>query len=119
MGVGEDHDPLAQPPQSLEKRLRAVQVADHVVELFRHGHDVDADAAAPIAEVRPIQLALDRAVESHEVIAGRLEGQSVQRGVAPGQLLFEEEVVEVAIEQRAVHVEQHVLDEIPRNDVRG
>jgi hypothetical protein len=43
----------------------------------------------------------------------------VERGITTRQLLFEKEIVEMAVEQSPVHVEQDVVDLVPVDDVRG
>jgi hypothetical protein len=37
----------------------------------------------------------------------------VEHGIPARQLLFEEKIVEMAIEQRPVHIEQDVVDLVP------
>jgi len=42
-----------------------------------------------------------------------LKRQAVERRISAWQFFFEKEVVEMPVEQRAVHIEQHVVDVIP------
>jgi hypothetical protein len=43
----------------------------------------------------------------------------VEPRITTRQLLFEKEIVEMAIEQRPVHIEQNVVDLVPVDCVRG
>jgi hypothetical protein len=43
----------------------------------------------------------------------------VELGIATRQLLFEKEIIEMAVEKSPVHIEQDVVDLVPVDDVRG
>jgi hypothetical protein len=41
----------------------------------------------------------------------------VERGITTRQLLFEKEIVEMAVEQSPVHIEQDIVDLVPIEEV--
>ena len=54
-----------------------------------------------------------RAELSEQVLAGRLGAHPVVLGIAPRNVLVPQYVVEIEIEQRAIHVQQHGVDYRP------
>lgn len=113
MRIGQNRDPFLLPFQFDKKRFCARQKADHMTQLPVHRHDIDAYSFGPVLQVRPGQLTFDRSIHRHQPIARVLERMSVQDGIATRQFLLEKEVVEVPVEQRAVHIEQDVVDVVP------
>jgi hypothetical protein len=89
-----------------------------VIQLFVESHDVDPDPPTPIMEIGPRQFALHRPIHSHQAIASLLKRQLLQTRVSTGQFLLEKEIVEMPVQQRAVHIKQHVVNFIPIDPVR-
>ena len=70
-----------------------------MIQLLCHGHDIDPHSLRPIMQISPGQFTFDRAIHRHESVARFFELQTMKCGIPARQLLFEKEIVEVAVEQ--------------------
>ena len=70
-------------------------------------------------QISPGQFAFHGTVHRHQTIAGVLKRQRMLDCIPSGQLFFKKKVVEMAIEQGAVHVEQDIVDPAPIDGLRG
>ena len=93
------------------------QEPDHVIQLTMQRHDIDSHPLRPIMQIGPGQFAFDRAIHRHQPVARVLEGEAVKRRITTRQLLFEKEIVEMAVEQSPVHVEEDIVDLVPIEEV--
>ncbi len=86
-----------------------------MTDLFLQLHDVDTQLSRPVIEAVPLQRSLTGG-DALMQIFGRLGGAEAEMlGVARGQMLKPEEVVEMKVEQGAVHVQQDRVDLLPVN----
>ena len=113
MGIRHDCHSFLQLLKVLQELLRTAEVADHVIQFFGHSHDIDSQSLRPIMQIGPGQFAFDRAVHRHKCVARLFKLYTVERGITARQLLFEKEIVEMAVEQSPVHIEQDIIDIIP------
>ena len=90
-----------------------------MIQLAMQGHDVDPHAVGPVMQVGPGQLAFHGAVHGHQPGTRLFKGEAVERGIPARQLFLEKKIVEMAVEERAVHIEQHIVDSGPIDRVIG
>ena len=113
MRVRHHHEPLSAALERREERLCVRSVADQVRELDVQRYDVELRVARPVVEAIELEPCSVLAHVREEMRACVVVADAVALGVALGQPVVPERVVEVEIEQRAVHVEQHGVDSRP------
>jgi hypothetical protein len=113
MGVGDQHCPTSRGAHRVEELDHVGMHRDQVFDLLFQQRDVEVELLAPVVDAVPGHRALDRAgaLGKHGTRVG--ERQRVTLGVTPRHVLEPEVVVEMQIEQRAVHVQQQRADLLP------
>ena len=113
MGVGHQHDALAVAAQRLEE-VRHVRVhVDEVGDFLLQAGDVELQFARPVIHAVPVQRAGLGAVDVGEAAARHGRRQAVALGIADGDMLLPEMVVEMQVEQRPIHVEEDGVEAVP------
>ena len=65
------------------------------------------------ASLLAILAAFNRPVHRHQPVARIFKCEPVNRRIAARQLFLEKEIIEMPVQQRAVHIQQHVVDPFP------
>ena len=95
------------------------EVSEAITRVPPTTEDVNADALAPIVKIRPCQLSFDRSIHGHQRVAGLFKRQGFPLGIPPRQRLLKQHIVEIPIEQGPVHIQEHIVDVVPVEDVSG
>ncbi|MCY1441818.1 hypothetical protein D9M71_581550 [compost metagenome] len=110
MGIGDQHHALAGP---FDRRQKGVGIRAQGYQMrgfqFQVAHR-QFQFGAPEVQAVPLQLAgiaLEQRLQFH---LGHGPADPVQFGVTLGQVLHPEVVVEMQVQQRAVHVQQNGID---------
>ena len=113
MCIGDHHHPLAGLLDRLQKRIRVRAQRDQVRGLqFQLTHR-QLQFGAPEIQAIPLQLAGMAFKQWLQFHLGHGPAHTVQFGVTLGQVFQPEMVVEVQVQQRAVHIEQNGVDVSP------
>src|SRR5579859_5158849 len=110
VGVGDQHQALAQGPHLPQELLRVGQHLDQVLHLPLQGHDVHVQLPGPVLQGIPGERALHSPETRHERLQGGLGRQAVALAEAQRQVLQPEMVVEMQVQERAVHVQENRMD---------
>ena len=113
MGVGHQVDPLAVPAQKEQELDDEGVHRDQVVHLLLENRDVEAELVGPVVEVGPVEGIFLGAEQPVEPLLGTVEGDGVFLRIALGHVLEPEMVVEMPVQERAVHVQQHGVYQVP------
>jgi hypothetical protein len=117
--VGHQPQALAGPAYRRQEPLHARQRGDQVrIAGLERGH-VQAQLAAPVIHAVPGQLPAPAAKQRFQVGARIGQRQATGLGVVLRQVLLPEGVVELEVEQRAVHVEHDGVDRVPVDERIG
>ncbi len=87
--------------------------ADQVFDPFLEAGDVHFQNAGPMVEVVPGQGSLEGFVDGEDFRFGLREGDPFFFGMGLGNRFPEEYVVEMKVQKRSVHVQEHRGDDIP------
>ena len=119
MRVGDDRKAFAARAHAREKVLRAGQKANVRAVLALQALQVHTEIARPMIEAIPLERAdLGLEARRERLLRGR-HAHPAQVRVALRHDLAPEQIVEVEIEQRAVHVDEHGVDAVPVDDGFG
>ncbi|KAF4516002.1 hypothetical protein B566_EDAN000239 [Ephemera danica] len=110
MCVREDRDPFSSPTNFFKEGLRPWKKPDHIIQLLVHRDHIHPHPFRPIMEIGPGQFPFHRSIHRHQPMARLFERETVKGRIATGQLCLEEKIIEMPVQQRAIHVEQHVVD---------
>ena len=113
MGIGDQNQLFLVMSQPLQQFRHIGSDGDPVTDIFFHLLDVQLQFAGPEVDTVPVQLTVHGAVLVTEHRPGRLGADADFGTVGGGHQLFPEIVVEVQIEQRAVHVKHDGIDFCP------
>ena len=111
MGVGDHHHPTTRATHGFQKCRHVGAHGDQVYDLFLELHNIEREFATPEVEAIPVEGAGVTFVMGGEMRACDLRSKTVKLCIAPRHVLKPEVVVEVQIEQGAVHVEKDGIDE--------
>ena len=107
MGVGHQGHPFLFSPQEFEKTFRVRVHLDEVADAFLEGRDIQFQFPGPEIDVRPVEGAFLAPVAGED----QVPGQGQVHGLPPGVLFrhqgFPEIIVEVFVQEGAVHVQEH------------
>ncbi len=110
VGVGDQHHALASLAQRREELVGAGSEGDQLGYLTLHLADRQVQFACPVVQAIPGELADVFVEQRRELQFGHGAADAVQFGIALRQQLEPEVIVEVKIQQGAVHVEQDGID---------
>ncbi len=113
MRVREQHAALAERREPIEKRCGARLKNDARARIAFDGHDVESKLAAPVIDRVPVERALDRAEFRPEPLERLREIEPIELGVAARNEVEPELIIELEVEERAVHVKEHGIDAGP------
>ncbi len=117
--VGEQRHALAGPAQGGEEGIGVRTQRDQVRHLVLEFADRQVQFPAPEIQAVPVELAGVFAEQRLEHGVGFGATEAIAFGIALGQVFQPEVVVEVQVEQGAVHVEQHGVDGGPGQGGHG
>ena len=119
VGIGDQGDALAQLAHAGEEGFHMGMDGDQVGDFFLQPHDVQFGFRGPKIHRIPLQGA-DAGVEAGgQFLAAGRQAHAPRLGMAQGHVLLPEVVVEMEIEQGAVHVQQDGVHAVPVDHGRG
>ena len=110
MGIGDQHHPFAGGADGCQKGVGIRAQGDQVCHFALEFAHRKVQLTAPEVRAVPVELAGMLVEQRQQLVIGLLAADAVQLGVALGQMFEPEVVVEMQVEQGAVHVEQHGVD---------
>ncbi|MNF95434.1 hypothetical protein D3C84_781860 [compost metagenome] len=110
MSVGDQRHALAGAAQGGEKEVGVRAQCDQVGHLALEVADRQLEFAAPEIRAVPVELAGVLMEQRQQLGIGQCAADTVVLGIALRQVLHPEVIIEVQVEQGAVHVEQHGVD---------
>ena len=113
MGVGDQDAPLAERGQSLQELHHMRMDRDQMLDLTLEQYQIQPQLTAPVVDAIPFERSRDVAIAGQQLGTGRLERQAARLAIAARDVFEPEMVVEVQIEQGAVHVEEDGVDPGP------
>lgn len=113
MRVGDQHHALASFAQGAQKQLGIRAQGDQVGDLALEVTDRQPQLAAPEVGAVPVQRTGMLAKQRQQLGLGQRQAEAVVLGVALRQVGEPEVVVEVQVEQGAVHIQQDGVDLVP------
>jgi hypothetical protein len=113
MGVGDQDAALAAPLERLQKVEHMRMDRDQMLDLLLEQGDIQAELAAPMVDAVPLEGALDVAIAGEQLGLGDLGRKPAGLGVALGDMLEPKMIVEVQVEQGAVHIQEDGVDTMP------
>ena len=119
MSVCQDSDPLTEGAHTGQKFPGIGQKINQVGEFIVHGHHIHADSPAPVIQIGPFQVTFDGTIHRHQTVASLLKRKVLLRRVATRKLFFEENIIEVPVEQCPIHIEQDIIDMSPEKPAEG
>ena len=113
MGIRHEMHALTLGVEMPQKLLGMRQKTNHIIEFLGHRDDIDAEGLGPIMQIGPVEFALYRSIEGKKLFTRVHCLQSVLCCIAPGEFFFKKEIIEVAVQERPIHVQQNVVYLIP------
>jgi hypothetical protein len=113
VSVGRQHQPLAGLAGGFQKIGDVGQYGDQAGDFRLEAGDVQFQRGAPVIEAVPFDAPFHGPETRNQAFFGLLQRQAVLLGVAQGHEFAPEVIVEIQVEQGAVHVEQHRVDLVP------
>lgn len=117
MSVGHQNDPLPAIAQRTHQCQRVGTPANQVNGLSMWRHYVQAGVSRPIVQTIEFDPTEHFAHVCGELEVCVFERESVGGGEVSGQQVAPDLVIELQVEQRAIHVEQHSIDLVPVDHV--
>ena len=113
MRIGRQHHAAAAGAHRIEKGRDVRMDVDQVRDFFLEAHDVQLQLGLPEIHRIPVEGAGAGVKARHQFLASAARRQAARRGIALRQMHLPEMVVEIQVEQGAVHVEQDAVDARP------
>ena len=113
MRVGDQHGSLAGVARAVEKLDNVAVYRDQVVDFLLEPGDVQPEFATPVFHAIPFHGALLVAESGIQPGLCRIQFQTVGLGIARWHEFPPEVIVEMQVEQGAVHIEKHAVDFVP------
>src|ERR1039457_5917907 len=79
---------------------------DKVIDFAFQEGNVETEYLGPVIEVGPVECIFLGPEKAVEIVFGGLQRNTILDGILPGNMLQPEMIIEMAVEQCAVHVEE-------------
>ena len=115
VGIGDQRAAFACGAQGVEKLHDIRMDRDQVRRFLFEGGNVDVEFPGPVIQAVPVQASFAAAENGVEDGLGGHHVQTAALGVTPRYHFLPEVIVEMQVQQGAVHIQQHIVYVIPVN----